>query len=163
MYRLHGEKQVAIALENRMKASSQAARDAMEDFAEDIAELAAAQAPRDTGALEGAFRVQKRTGGWGRRNVWYVYVKGDVLNKKGRQVGFYAEAMHDENWNPGKGSQAKNTALRGSMRWPGAYVGPEYLTRALDFYYDDILEELGNASRKELERRSIAKALRKRR
>lgn len=159
MFRLTGEREVAIALENRARASSEASRQVLKDYAEEIADLAYAQAPKDTGALEESIDTKQiKAGGFGRRNVWVVYVRGWELHKSGKQVGFYAYRMHDDEYRLGPGSQEKQNKLKRGRYWTGSnvYVGPEYLTRALDYYYDDILEELEIASSREIERRILS-------
>ena len=151
---MYGANEVSAELENRFKASSQACRDVLEDYAYSIQELAKAQAPEKSGDLTESIEAKKLpNAGFGRRNTWVIYVDGDALNSKGRRIGFYAGIRHDSIYNLGPGSVQKDRALKRNPLFRNASVGRGYLSKAVEFYYDDILKELRDASRNELTRR----------
>lgn len=117
---------------------------ALEKSGEQIAETASAFAPRDTGALESAFRVARvgqdrdALGRFQRASVT-VYVDPYAENPdSGELVTRYSEIMHEEltpygDMKLGKGSIAK-----------GGQVGGGFLERAIEAHIDEIEETAAN-------------------
>ena len=149
--KLEGLEQAIHRLANIGKRSSKGARRALEDGARDIAQLAALQAPRESGALERAIDYgADKSSGINRRDRFVVFIRQDLINpKSGKPVGDYAdlvhEGLHDSVNGPGPGTILKQESL------PGIEVGPFFMERAA--------EELEPRIRKEVERQ-VKKAIR---
>lgn len=112
-----------VTLRNALERSSRGAREALQNGAEEIKELAVQYAPFDEGNLESAIKTRKSQDG--RRNMFEVYVDEDAEGSHDRLVGDYAFEMHEGVYNLGEKSQEK-------ANMSGLPVGRKFLERAKD-------------------------------
>ena len=123
-------------LKRTVERTSDAERKLVRTYSDKIKVLAGKFAPVDEGFLENAIDTEEnKTVGQRGRLSFQVGVNTDKLGPNFTQRGFpYHIQMHeDPENNAGNGPQSREKAAR-----LGVNVGSKYMTRALDFYRDEI-------------------------
>ena len=151
--RIEGLSRTVRKLRLRTKRTNQACKIQLKDTAEELQELAQLMAPRKTGTLESAIKIDDDVIDKPFQLKMEVYIDGDIVTEgqeggTDRNVSRYAEIMHD-NLTPagdlklGKISMQKSDSV-------GVVVGGDFMTRALGEIQPDVIQTFKNVVKRAL-------------
>jgi hypothetical protein len=143
--KVSGIEALIAALSQTGQKAERGVADVMRKGAKEIQDLARRQAPRDTGNLEKAIKVEEDRSGKNGRVQVYVYVDGSEADENGRPIDEYAMQMHEGQYNLGDKSRAKQAADA------GAIVGNKFLERAVDKIGPSLTRKVSDAVKETLE------------